>query len=191
MPPALAGREVADGGSLRSRLGCIRRFDQRRDRRANSWITHQRIGVGRKSHGDLVVVSKAPLGHVDQVLLGHVNSLLALDFEKPARLRQAQQQLNSHALGLLLGGEHDLTPAWAQLAQVADSSRQIRALVIECETAPAMNVVRAAVTDAVERAGYPLFLHAAERQPLQCYRAAKVPSSSGGWPPNWAAPHGG
>lgn len=128
------------------------------------WITHQRIGVGRESHGDLVVVSKAPLGHVDQVLLGHANSLLALDFEKPARLRQAQQQLNSQALGLLLGGEHDLTPAWAQLAQVADSGRQIRALVIECETAPAMNAVRAAITDAVERAGYPLFLHAAERQ---------------------------
>ena len=111
-----------------------------------------------------MVVSKAPLGHVDQVLLGHANSLLALDFEKPARLRQAQQQLNSQALGLLLGGEHDLTPAWAQLAQVADSGRQIRALVIECETAPAMNAVRAAITDAVERAGYPLFLHAAERQ---------------------------
>ena len=115
-----------------------------------SWITHQRIGVGRKSHGDLVVVSKAPLGHVDQVLLGHVNSLLALDFEKPARLRQAQQQLNSHAR-LLLGGEQDLTPAWASLAQVADSGRQIRALVIECETKSAMNG-RAAVTDAVEKA---------------------------------------
>ena len=156
-----------------------------------SWIAHQRISVGRKSHGDLVVVSRAPLGHVDQVLMGHANSLLALDFEKPARLRQAQQQLNSQALGQLLGGEHDPAPAWAQLAQVADSGRQIRALVIECETAPAVNAVRSAITDAVERAGYPLFLHAAERQLTRCYRAAKVPSSSGGSPPNWVAPHAG
>ena len=105
MPSALAGREVADGGSSAVASGASAGSTSVAIDARTGWITHQRIGVGRKSHGDLVVVSKAPLGHVDQVLLGHVNSLLALDFEKPARLRQAQQQLlNSQALGLLLGG---------------------------------------------------------------------------------------
>ena len=55
------------------------------------------------------------LSPVDQVLLGHANSLLALDFEKPVRLKEAQQRLNEQALGLILTGEANLEPAWAQL----------------------------------------------------------------------------
>ena len=54
-----------------------------------------------------------------------------------------------------------------------------------------MNVVRAAVTHAVERAGYPLFLHAAERR-----LTAVLPGGEGTefvrrLATEWAAPHGG
>ncbi|QIS11413.1 PucR family transcriptional regulator [Nocardia arthritidis] len=122
-------------------------------------ITHQRIGVGRRRHGDLVVVSAAPLGHVDQILLGHANSLLALDFAKPARLQATQHLLNAQALALLLGADTDPEPAWAQLTQAADPQGLIRVLAAECDTEEAADAMRDAAEDAVIRAGLPLFLH--------------------------------
>ncbi|QIS18140.1 PucR family transcriptional regulator [Nocardia terpenica] len=122
-------------------------------------LTHQRISVGARTYGDLVVVGPAPLGHVDQILLGHANSLLALDFEKPERLRAAQHRLNSTALALLLGAETDPAPAWAQLAQITDARGRIGVLAAECDSAEAAAAVRAAIDDATLRAGYPLFLH--------------------------------
>ncbi|HJT95979.1 MAG TPA: PucR family transcriptional regulator ligand-binding domain-containing protein [Mycobacterium sp.] len=131
---------------------------------APACISHQRIRVGRKSYGELIVISTAPLSHVDQILLGHANSLLALDFDKPARLQKAQQQLNGHALGLLLANERDLGPAWAQLAPAADSRCQIRVLVIDADTASALDVAGNAVTEAVARAGHPHFIHTADTQ---------------------------
>ena len=127
-------------------------------------MTHQRISVGRRSYGVLVVVGRAPLSHVDQILLGHANSLLALDFEKPARLEAAQQQLNSGALGMVLGADADLGPARAQLAYIADARGRIRVLVIDCETARAVELVRSVVPDALRRAGYPVFMYAESRQ---------------------------
>ncbi|WP_067825102.1 PucR family transcriptional regulator [Nocardia inohanensis] len=129
-------------------------------------ITHQRIAVGRHHHGDLVVVTDAPLGHVDQILLGHANSLLALDFEKPARLRATQHQLNSHALGLLLGAEVDPEPAWAQLAEAADAEGRIRVLLADGDSAEAVAAVRTALADGLLAAGHPLYLHATRRQVL-------------------------
>ncbi|EUA66022.1 purine catabolism regulatory -like family protein [Mycobacteroides abscessus] len=78
-------------------------------------VSQQAIGVGGTSYGVLAVVSKTPLTFVDQVLLGHANSLLALDFDKPSRLQEAQRRLNGQALGLLLGDERNL----AGLAQLA------------------------------------------------------------------------
>ncbi|WP_406236838.1 PucR family transcriptional regulator [Nocardia sp. NBC_01009] len=129
-------------------------------------ITHQRISVGRSSYGDLVVVSPAPLSAVDQILLGHANSLLALDFEKPARLQAAQHLLNSTALGLLLGTDADLTPAWGQLAQAADARGCIRVLVAECDAMGAVAGVRVALEAALVRAGLPLFMHVLERRVL-------------------------
>ncbi|MBJ8338634.1 PucR family transcriptional regulator [Antrihabitans sp. YC3-6] len=127
-------------------------------------ITHQRISVGSDDHGDLVVVSKLPLSHIDQILLGHANSLLALDFEKPARLQAAQNKLNSHALGLLLSTEADLAPAWVQLAAAADSRNNIRVLAASCETASATKVVAAALEEAMNRAGHSLFMQSHDRQ---------------------------
>ncbi|MFJ4651692.1 PucR family transcriptional regulator [Nocardia sp. NPDC088792] len=147
---------------------------------AGASITYQRINVGRRHHGDLVVVSAAPLGHIDQILLGHANSLLALDFEKPARLRAVQHRLNTQALSLLLGATTDLTPAWSQLAQAADVHGRIRVLVADCDTDAAVDPVRTALAAAIVGAGHPLFLHADERQLIAVLPAAPTTTRSEG-----------
>ncbi|MGW6377525.1 PucR family transcriptional regulator [Rhodococcus sp. NPDC055112] len=102
--------------------------------RGGATIAVQTIGIGAVVHGHLAAVSPTALSHLDQVLLGHANSLLALDFEKPRRLRAAQNRLNSEALGLLLSTELDLGPARGQVGQAADDRGLLRAMVVLCET---------------------------------------------------------
>ncbi|TDZ78122.1 Purine catabolism regulatory protein [Mycobacteroides salmoniphilum] len=125
-------------------------------------VAQQTIGVGGTSYGVLAVVSKTPLTFVDQVLLGHANSLLALDFDKPSRLQDAQRQLNGQALGLLLGEERNLDSVWAQLAPAADGRGRIRVLVVDAESPAALRRVQPIVTRAMESAGHPVFAHTAE-----------------------------
>ncbi|SLD07472.1 putative regulatory protein [Mycobacteroides abscessus subsp. massiliense] len=120
--------------------------------------------MGGTAYGVLAVVSKTPLTFVDQVLLGHANSLLALDFDKPSRLQEAQRRLNGQALGLLLGDERNLGPVWAQLGQAADARGRIRVLVVDAESQTALVRVLQAVTRDMESAGYPVFAHTGERQ---------------------------
>ncbi|MEU9805378.1 PucR family transcriptional regulator [Mycobacterium sp. NPDC050853] len=131
-------------------------------------VSQQTIGVGGTSYGVLAVVTKTPLTFVDQVLLGHANSLLALDFDKPTRLQEAQRQLNGQALGLLLSDERNLDPVWAQLAQAADGRGRIRALVVNVGSGSAsasmVRRVLPALTGALESAGYAVFAHAADSE---------------------------
>lgn len=131
-------------------------------------VAQQDIRVGGRSHGVLAVVSPAALSPVDQVLLGHATSLLALDFEKPARLQEVQRLLNGQALGLLLSGEHDREPVYAQLAAIADAQGRIRVLVVEFDddvkaAGPRRRAV-AAVERELEAAGHPVFAHATDRR---------------------------
>lgn len=133
-------------------------------RTSGASITFQRIGVDRRLHGVLVVVSAAPLGAVDQILLGHANSLLALDFEKPIRLRSTEHRLNTQALGLLLGEPGDPSAAWEQLGQAADGRGRIEVLLAECDSDEAVAAVSTALGEAVIVAGYPLFLHTSGRR---------------------------
>lgn len=137
-----------------------------RPERTSSGVTHQRIGVGGRAHGDLVVVGPGPLGPAEQILLGHANSLLSLAFEKPARLWEAQHRLNSTVLGLLLSTETDLTPAWTQLAQAADAAGRIRVLAADCDSAESVEDVRATAETMAVRGGHPLFLHVRRRRVL-------------------------
>ncbi|MHA6738175.1 PucR family transcriptional regulator [Rhodococcus erythropolis] len=102
--------------------------------RSGASIAMQQISVGRTPYGYLAVISASALSYVDQILLGHANSLLALDFEKPARLRATQDQLNSHALGLLLTEDRDPAPAWQQIRQAADGEGMIRGLTVLADT---------------------------------------------------------
>ncbi len=134
-------------------------------------VAQQAIRVGGHSYGVIAVVSEASLSPIDQVLLGHANSLLALNFEKPVRLKEAQQRLNESAMGLLLTTECDLEPAWTQLAPAADSRGCIRVLVIQANldtdgpTGPghAMRRLRTALLHQLEGAGHPIFVHGVEQ----------------------------
>lgn len=121
-------------------------------------VAHQRIRVGSKFYGELVVIG-TPLSHIEQILLGHANALLALDFDKPARLNADQRRLNSSALGLLLNADADLRPARTLLARSADPQRRIRVLAIDGESAEALAVVGAACADTLEREGRDCFVH--------------------------------
>lgn len=124
-------------------------------------VAHQRIRVGSKSYGELVVIGGAALSHMEQMLLGHANALLALDFDKPARLNAAQRQLNSSALGMVLATDVDLRPAWSLLTRVADPHRRIRVVAIDGDSAEALAAVHQACTEVLESDGYQCFVHAA------------------------------
>ncbi|WP_455356781.1 PucR family transcriptional regulator [Streptomyces sp. SYSU K217416] len=66
-------------------------------------VTHQ-VRVGPRSHGRLVLVSDREPTPVDHLLLGHAASLLALEAEKPLRLRDEQNRVNSLFLRMVLDG---------------------------------------------------------------------------------------
>ncbi|MGC0362715.1 purine catabolism regulator [Rhodococcus sp. 27YEA15] len=125
--------------------------------RSGSSIAVQQISAGRTPYGYLVVISSSPLSYLDQILLGHANSLLALDFEKPARLRSTQDQLNSHALGLLLTEDRDLGPAWQQIRQAADSEAMIRGLTVLADSSDVASRVAADIAESMNKAGRQLF----------------------------------
>lgn len=130
-------------------------------------VAQQDIRVGGRSHGVLAVVSPGALSPVDQVLFGHATSLLALDFEKPARLQEVQRLLNEQALGLLLTGELDPGPVYAQLGPVTDGAGRIRVLVVEFDDDVKSAVHRrasAAVAKELEAAGHPVFVHGADHR---------------------------
>ncbi|WP_433672957.1 PucR family transcriptional regulator [Nocardia sp. CA-136227] len=99
---------------------------------SGQYIVLQAISAGQTVHGHLAVVTATALGPVDQVLLGHASSLLALDFEKPARLRMAQNHLNSQAIAMLLQQPGDPDSMWQHLTAAADRTGRIRALVLWC-----------------------------------------------------------
>lgn len=120
-------------------------------------IAAQQISVGRTLHGYLAVISPSPLSYVDQILLGHANSLLALDFEKPARLLATQNQLNSHALGLLLTEDRDPAPAWQQIRPAADGDGMIRGLTVLADTADIAARVSNEIASFMNKAGRQLF----------------------------------
>ncbi|CRK52553.1 Regulator of polyketide synthase expression [Rhodococcus sp. RD6.2] len=109
--------------------------------RTGATVAVQVITGGNVVHGYLAAISDSSLGHVEQILLGHANSLLALDFEKPHRLRAAQNRLNSEAIGLLLSTEINLAPARAQMRQAADSDGLIRAMTVLCDSDDAVQRV--------------------------------------------------
>lgn len=127
--------------------------------RSGASITTQRITVGKVLHGYLALVSSSPLNNVDQILLGHANSLLALNFEKPARLRYTQNRLNSHAIGLLLSEEQDLAFLWAQVAQAADASGRVRVMTVLCESTSVAVRIEAAIADELNQTGRQTFLY--------------------------------
>ncbi|WP_307817477.1 PucR family transcriptional regulator [Nocardia acididurans] len=128
--------------------------------RPGEYIAVQAITAGHTVHGHLAVVTTTPLSSVDQVLLGHASSLLAVDFEKPVRLRIAQNHLNTQAMAMLLAENADLDLVWQHLAPAADRSGRIRVLVLRCESADTVALAAAAVDDRLRASNRQLFAHA-------------------------------
>ncbi|MCS3779476.1 purine catabolism regulator [Tsukamurella ocularis] len=117
-------------------------------------IVTQPIRVGDRGHGHLGVVLPRDPSAADHVLIGHANSLLALDFERPLRLRLAQWRMNAAALRLVLsaGGEFDEA---AQLVGEAADPSGVRAFMVRGGDA---DVVVAALRAALHDAGRPVFV---------------------------------
>jgi purine catabolism regulator len=92
-------------------------------------VVTQHIRVGRRGYGYLAVLLDHDPQPTDHVLIGHANSLLALDFEKPGRLRAAQRRMNAAALQLLMSAGADLGEAQRMVAEAADT-RGLRVLVV-------------------------------------------------------------
>jgi purine catabolism regulator len=67
-------------------------------------VSAQSVRVGRRVHGHLVVATPAPLTPADHFLVGHAASLIALEQEKPLRLRNEQARIKTLVLSLLLDG---------------------------------------------------------------------------------------
>ncbi|CAM3723976.1 PucR family transcriptional regulator [Tsukamurella ocularis] len=124
------------------------------DPSARRTIVTQPIRVGDRGHGHLGVVLPHEPSATDHVLIGHANSLLALDFERPLRLRLAQWRMNAAALRLVLSAGGDLDEA-AQLVGEAADPAGVRALMIRGGDPDAVvSAVRAALHDA----GRPVFV---------------------------------
>lgn len=64
----------------------------------------QQVRVGPRVHGRLLLMADRALTPVDHLLLGHAASLVALEAEKPLRLRDEQNHVNGLLLRLLLDG---------------------------------------------------------------------------------------
>ncbi|MGW4119159.1 PucR family transcriptional regulator [Nocardia sp. NPDC004711] len=126
------------------------------------FIAVQAIAAGPATHGHLAVVTTTALSPVDQVLLGHASSLLALDFEKPARLRIAQNRLNTQAIALLLEEPTTLDTVWGHLTPAADRAGRVRALVLRCPSADTAEQVVEAVDTRLATLSRQLFAHLAD-----------------------------
>ncbi|TQF73619.1 PucR family transcriptional regulator [Rhodococcus spelaei] len=146
--------------------------------RSGSSITVQRIGVGTATHGHLALLSPAPLSSVDQILLGHANSLLALDYEKPQRLLAAQNRLNGFALALVLAEAGDTSPARSLLGPAADDRDAVRALTVMCEHPSAVAKVADAVERAMREADRPLFMTVRETDLAVLLRGSDTPDTA-------------
>ncbi|MGY4739161.1 PucR family transcriptional regulator [Streptomyces sp. ATMOS53] len=77
----------------------------------------QQVRVGPRVHGRLVLVAERTLTPVDHLLLGHAASLVALEAEKPLRLRDEQNHVNGLFLRLLLDGTVPAAVAREHLAE--------------------------------------------------------------------------
>ncbi|WP_460406714.1 PucR family transcriptional regulator ligand-binding domain-containing protein, partial [Actinophytocola sediminis] len=77
----------------------------------------QLVRVGRRVHGRLVLVTESAPAVADQLLVGHAVSLIALDQEKPQRVRDARNRVGAVLCGLLLDASLDAEAAAELLAE--------------------------------------------------------------------------
>jgi len=94
-------------------------------------VAAQQVRVGPRVHGRLVLVTDRPLTPVDHLLLGHAASLIALEAEKPSRLRDEQSRVNALFLRMLLNGSLTSAAAVDHLTEAGFPVRDgVRVLVL-------------------------------------------------------------
>ncbi|MQY40375.1 hypothetical protein SRB17_84080 [Streptomyces sp. RB17] len=86
-------------------------------------VAVQQVRVGPRVHGRLVLVTDRELTPVDHLLLGHAASLVALEAEKPLRLRDEQNRVNSLFFRMLLDGS---IPSSAALGHLSEAGFPVR-----------------------------------------------------------------
>lgn len=96
---------------------------------AETAIVTQPIRVAGRTYGHLAVASRHEPRPTDHVLIGHANSLLALDFDKPHRLDALAVRINVAVFTLLLGDEPDGAQVQTLAADAADGDGRVRVLV--------------------------------------------------------------
>lgn len=120
-------------------------------------VVTQSIRVDKRVHGHLGVVFAADPRPTDQVLIGHANSLLALDFEKPRRLHLQQSRIHSAALRILLSGTVDLGMARDVVITAADDRDEVRVLTV-LDLPTDIEAITRVLDDALVAAARPVFL---------------------------------
>ncbi|MEV6021124.1 MULTISPECIES: PucR family transcriptional regulator [unclassified Streptomyces] len=118
-------------------------------------VAVQRVRVGPRAHGRLVLTADRPLTPVDHLLLGHAASLVALESEKPLRLRDEQNRVNALFLRMLLDGGVAAPAARDHLAEAGFPVREgIRVLALR---GGGPRRILEAVGSELAAAGLPLF----------------------------------
>ncbi|MER6631097.1 PucR family transcriptional regulator ligand-binding domain-containing protein [Streptomyces sp. NPDC000987] len=118
-------------------------------------VAVQQVQVGPRAHGRLVLVADRSLTAVDHLLLGHAASLVALEAEKPLRVRDEQHRLNGTILRLLLEGTIASPAARDHLVEAGFPIREgVRVLALE-DGSPRGTLT--AVGEALGERGLPLF----------------------------------
>ncbi|MGI5459206.1 PucR family transcriptional regulator [Streptomyces sp. CA-249302] len=118
-------------------------------------VAVQQVRVGPRVHGRLVLATDRPLTPVDHLLLGHAASLIALEAEKPLRLRDEQGRVNGMFLRMLLDGA---VPAAAAVDHLAEAGFPVRdgVRVLAVEGGNPRRALESAATE-LDRHGLPLF----------------------------------
>ena len=122
-PPGVATPEVA--------LGVLEQVTAAVSSCQDGVAAVQQVRVGPRVHGRLVVAADRALTPVDHLLVGHAASLVALEAEKPLRLRDEQNRVNGLFLRLLLDGTVTAAAARDHLAEAGFPVRDgIRVLAL-------------------------------------------------------------
>ena len=112
-------------------------------------VSAQRLQVGRRLHGHLVLATPAAPTPIDHLMLGHAASLVCLEQEKPLRLRETQNRFNEMVMGLVLQGNLRGGQAAEQLriAGLADRSGFVVLAVGSADARRAMIALDEALLD--------------------------------------------
>lgn len=148
----------------------------------------QAIRIGTRTYGYLAVGVTGTPSPIDQLLIGHANSLLGLEFERPNRVRREQGQVHAAALALALAGGTGTASAIGLLRTATDDRGRIRMLTVldardgrhcvrwSTTSSPPMRATRFS-TPTARRCRYCCAEPTTSRSPVRCSNPWERPSA--------------